>query len=642
MLNRKDSIQKAQIHNEKFAPAPGVARNLSDFTTTRSILRLVPISIIIGAFGALIAIVLLDLIALISNYLYYQHWDYHLTSPRNNTLGWLAILIPMGGGLVVGLMARYGSERIRGHGIPEAMETILVGGSKVEPKLTILKPIASAISIGTGGPFGAEGPIILTGGAVGSVLAQFLNLTAIERRSLLVAGAVAGMSAVFGTPIAAVILGVELLLFEWKPRSFVPAAIASAVADGIRHWFVHHGWINPEPLFPVSKMQELSTIGLMDAVILGVACGAMAWVLTKAVYGAEDTFRKLPIHWMWWPIIGGLIVGVGGLIEPQALGVGYDTIADELAGTIAISSLISIFVVKLIIWAVALGSGTSGGILAPILIMGAALGGLLGLAFPDKVPSEWALLGMAGALAGVMRSPFTSIVFPIELTHATDLFLPLLITVTLAHLISVLTLKRSILTEKVARRGFHVLREYAVEPLKVLFVEEVMSTNILTIQTGTRMSQVKETIQAQHEMRKQRLIPVVDASDKLLGVISWQDVLERALKDELSGTVDELMRTDMITTNPEESLRAIADRMALHRVGVMPVVDSQDPGKLRGLITQFDLLAARDHLLQEERSRERVLKMWSVSQYANYPRSAISSLQQYFRSAKDVDKTDQD
>ncbi len=456
------------------------------------------------------------------------------------------------------------------------------------------------------------------------------------------AGAVAGMSAVFGTPIAAVILGVELLLFEWKPRSFVPAAIASAVADGIRHWFVHHGWMNHEPLFPVSKMQELGTTGLMDAVILGVACGAMAWVLTKAVYGAEDAFRKLPIHWMWWPIIGGLIVGVGGLIEPQALGVGYDTIADELAGTIAISSLISIFVVKLIIWAVALGSGTSGGILAPILIMGAALGGLLGLAFPDKVPSEWALLGMAGALAGVMRSPFTSIVFPIELTHSTDLFLPLLITVTLAHLISVLTLKRSILTEKVARRGFHVLREYAVEPLKVLFVEEVMSTNILTIQTGTRMSQVKETIQAQHEMRKQRLIPVVDASDKLLGVISWQDVLERALKDELSGTVDELMRTDMITTNPEESLRAIADRMALHRVGVMPVVDSQDPGKLRGLITQFDLLAARDHLLQEERSRERVLKMWSVSQYANYPRSAISSLQQYFRSSKEVDKTNQD
>ncbi|MBS1615524.1 MAG: chloride channel protein [Bacteroidetes bacterium] len=630
------------IHNAKFAPATGVARKLSDFTTTRSILKLVPIAFIVGIFGALIAIVLIDLIALISNYLYYQHWDYHLSSPRNNTLGWLAVLIPMGGGLIVGLMARYGSERIRGHGIPEAMETILVGGSKVEPKLTILKPIASAISIGTGGPFGAEGPIILTGGAVGSVLAQFLNLTAIERRSLLVAGAVAGMSAVFGTPIAAVILGVELLLFEWKPRSFVPAAIASAVADAIRHGFVHQGWMNPEPLFPVSKMPELGSTGLLDAVILGLACGAMAWVLTKAVYGAEDAFRKLPIHWMWWPIIGGLIVGVGGVIEPQALGVGYVTIADELAGTIAISSLISIFVVKLIIWAVALGSGTSGGILAPILIMGAALGGLLGLAFPDKVPSEWALLGMAGALAGVMRSPFTSIVFPIELTHSTDLFLPLLITVTLAHLISVLTLKRSILTEKVARRGFHVLREYAVEPLKVLFVEEVMSTNILTIQTGTRMSQVKETIQAQHEMRKQRLIPVVDAEDKLLGVISWQDVLERALKDELSGTVDELMRTDMITTNPEESLRAIADRMALNRVGVLPVVDRLDPSKLRGLITQFDLLAARDHLLQEERSRERILKMWSVSQYANYPLSAFSSLQQYFRSSKDANKPKED
>ena len=615
-MNKKEDSEKTnEKQSNRHPSSSSVARKLSDFTTTSSVIKLIPLSVIIGVFGAFIALILLDLIAVITNILYYQTFDFTLVSPRNNTIGWWAVLIPMAGGLIVGFMARYGSERIRGHGIPEAMETILVGGSKVEPKLTVLKPIASAISIGTGGPFGAEGPIILTGGAVGSVLAQFLSLTAIERRSLLVAGAVAGMSAVFGTPIAAVILGVELLLFEWKPRSFIPAAVASIVADAVRHMFVQQGWMRAEPLFPVGNMMALPTSGLLDALVLGVACGLMAWLLTKAVYGAEDAFRKLPVHWMWWPLVGGFIVGVGGIIEPHALGVGYDTIADELAGNLAVTTLISIFVVKLIIWAVALGSGTSGGILAPILIMGAALGGLLGIIFPGKIPSEWALLGMAGALAGVMRSPFTSIVFPIELTHSTNLFLPLLITVTLAHLISVLTLKRSILTEKVARRGFHVLREYAVEPLKVLFVEDVMSTDVLTIPSGIPLQDAKEMIKAQTHLRKQRLLPIVNAEGILLGVISWQDVLQKALSGDLSGKVDDYMIKEVITTFPEESLRSIADRMAENHVGVLPVVDRYKKGKLQGLITQYELLTARDRLLEEERKRERILRMWPVNWY---------------------------
>ncbi len=631
-MNKQNSSNKKENKDKKNkALSSGTAQKLSDFTMPASVLKLIPHSIIIGIAGAFVALILLDLIGLITNFLYYQRFSLVLISPRNNTLGWLAVLIPMAGGLIVGFMARYGSERIRGHGIPEAMETILVGGSKVEPKLTILKPIASAISIGTGGPFGAEGPIILTGGAVGSVLAQFLSLTAIERRSLLVAGAVAGMSAVFGTPIAAVILGVELLLFEWKPRSFIPAAVASIIADGVRHLFVNEGWMRAEPLFPVHKMIALGSTGLMDAVILGIICGGMAWLLTKAVYGAEDAFRKLPIHWMWWPVLGGLVVGIGGLIEPHALGVGYDTIADELAGNLAVTTLVSIFVVKLIIWAVALGSGTSGGILAPILMMGAALGGLLGLVFPGKIPAEWALLGMAGALAGVMRSPFTSIIFPVELTHSTDLFLPLLITVTLAHLISVLTLKRSILTEKVARRGFHVLREYAVEPLEVLFAEDVMSTNILTISTGTNMEDVKTMIQANRHMRRQRLLPVITPAGIVVGAISWQDIMERSLAEDLSGTVDDFMIKDIITTFPGESLRIIADRMAAKHVGALPVVDNIEKGKLCGLITQFELLAARDRILQEERKRERILKMWSISKYGN-----LSGITRFFSSADDL------
>ena len=617
-MNSQDGDSTTQTDRKKQPTTSGGTRGLRDFTMLPEILKLVPLAIIIGIVGAFIALILLYLIAVITNLLYYQHFSITLVSPRHNTLGWLAILIPMVGGLIVGLMARFGSQRIRGHGIPEAMETILVGGSKVEPRLTVLKPIASAVSIGTGGPFGAEGPIILTGGAIGSVLAQFLNLTAIERRSLLVAGAVAGMSAVFGTPVAALVLGVELLLFEWKPRSFIPAAIASIVADGVRHFFVSEGWMHGEPLFPVHKMLTLGSTGLMDAVILGVICGGMAWVLTKAVYGAEDLFGKLPFHWMWWPVLGGLFVGIGGVIEPHALGVGYDTIADELAGNLAITTLVSILVVKLIIWAIALGSGTSGGILAPILMMGAALGGLLGLLFPGNIAPEWALLGMAGALAGVMRSPLTSIVFTIELTHSTDLFLPLLITVTLAHLISVLTLKRSILTEKVARRGFHVLREYAVEPLEVLFAEDVMSTEILTITTGTLMEEVKGLIQGQPHMRRQRLLPVVNSEGIILGVISWQDIMQKSLQGDLSGTVDESMIKDVITTLPEESLRTIADRMAANHVGVLPVVDSLEKRKLCGLITQFELLAARDRILQEERKRERILRLWPIYKAGNF------------------------
>src|SRR5438132_2874181 len=385
-----------------------------------------------------------------------------MRTPAGNDLGALAVLIPVAGGLIVGLMARYGSERIRGHGIPEAMETILVGGSKAQPRVAVLKPLSSAVSIGTGGSFGADVPIILTGGALGSVLSQFFHLSAIERRSLLVAGAAAGMSAVFGTPVAAVLLGVELLVFEWKPRSMIVIAVASAVAAAVRLAFVEIGLLDRAPLFPTTVAVPAGAATLLGGVVIGLTGGAAAWVLTKAVYGAEDAFKRLPIHWVWWPALGGLVVGIGGLVEPRALGVGYETIGKEVAGHLAISALISILVVKLVIWSLALGSGTSGGILAPILIMGAAVGGLLAPVLPGGAVGAWSVLGMAAVLAGVTRSPLTAVVFSFELTNDVKLLLPLLVASTIAHLVSVLVLNRSILTEKVARRGFHVLREYSV------------------------------------------------------------------------------------------------------------------------------------------------------------------------------------
>lgn len=593
-----------------------------DFTTTTRVLKLIPLAIIIGALGAIVALSLVMLIGFITHALYYQEIGFSLVSPKDTTLGWLAVLIPVLGGGIVGLMARYGSEKIRGHGIPEAMETILVGGSKVEPRLTTLKPISSAVSIGTGGPFGAEGPIILTGGALGSVLAQYLKLSSIERRILLVSGAVAGMSAIFGTPIAAVLLGIELLIFEWKPRSAVPMGIASAVAILIRHWFVAEGWMEAAPLFRVETTTMMNGFGILDMVLIGIVSGGMAWLLTKAVYGAEDLFSKLPIHWAWWPAIGGLVIGLGGLIEPRALGVGYDTIADELSGELGIYALMSVFIVKLVVWAAGLGSGTSGGILAPLLMMGAAVGGVMGHFIPGGSPTDWALLGMAGTLAGVTRSPLTSIVFAFELTYSSDLLIPLLVTTFIAHLISVLILKRSILTEKVARRGFHVTREYTVDPMDVLFVRDVMETDILTVEPDDSIKDIESVLNKFHHKRRQRLLPVLK-DNKLIGVVPWQDVVEKARsKKMMDHKVEEVMIEDVTTIFPDESLRETANKMSITKLGVMPVVKRNNPQELYGLVTLFNLLDGRERDLVEERQREQVLHVALISKlrpYLKYP-----------------------
>lgn len=326
-------------------------------------------ALVVGALGAVVAWVLVWLIGAITNLVYYHRFASNLVSPAENALGLGAVLIPMVGGLVIGLMARYGSEKIRGHGIPEAMEAILIGRSRMDAKVAVLKPISSAISIGTGGPFGAEGPIIMTGGAFGSLFAQAFHLSAAERKTLLVAGAAAGMSAIFATPLAAVLIAVELLLFEWKPRSFVPVAAAAAIAAALRVPLLGGG-----PIFPIPAHGAITSPELLIAFGVGVTAGLVSALLTGLVYGAEDLFLKLPIHFMWWPVIGGLVVGVGGLIEPRALGVGYDTIRDLLSGHLLGAALIGLLLTKAIIWSVALGSGTSGGVLAPLLIIGGALG----------------------------------------------------------------------------------------------------------------------------------------------------------------------------------------------------------------------------------------------------------------------------
>jgi chloride channel protein, CIC family len=517
-------------------------RSLGDFTTTYRVIPLSIAAVAIGIVAAYIAWALIRLIGIFTNLFYFGRWSTSFVSPADNHLGVWAILVPVGGSLIIGFMARYGSERIRGHGIPEAIESILMHGSRVHPKLAILKPISSAISIGSGGPFGAEGPIIMTGGAFGSMIAQFFHLTAIERRTLLVAGAAAGMSATFAAPVAAVLLAVELLLFEWKPRSVIPVALASAAAAATRWSVLGHG-----PLFPVPAHPPIMGVHVLLACLLaGLLAGVLSALLTAAVYLAEDAFQRLPIHWMWWPAIGGLVVGIGGLIFPRALGVGYDTITDLLQGHVEIALLLGVLIVKPIIWATALGSGTSGGVLAPLLMMGAALGGVESHFLPAMGVGFWPLVSLGAILGGTMRSPFTGMLFAIELTHDTNMLLPLLVSCFAAHGFTVLTLRRSILTEKVARRGFHLSREYSVDPLELLRVSDVMRP---------------------------------DVEGALPGIVTY----------------------------PEETLRTAVHRMAEHKVTHLAVTNRDDETTAIGVVNLEDLLQARTRNLQEERSRERVL-----------------------------------
>jgi H+/Cl- antiporter ClcA/CBS domain-containing protein len=584
-------------------PRPAHSRELGDFTATVRVIPLSLAAIGIAILSTYVAWALLRLIAFFTNVFYYGRASAVFRSPAANHLGWAAVLIPVAGGLVVGCMARFGSERIRGHGIPEALESILVDGAKMQPRLALLKPLSSAISIGSGGPFGAEGPIIMTGGALGSVVSQLFRLTAAERKTLLVAGAAAGMSATFATPIAAALLAVELLLFEWKPRSAIPVALASATAGAARRYILGLG-----PLFPVPHHAIfIGPQGLLGCVLAGLLAGGLSALLTLGVYAAEDSFMKLPIHWMWWPALGGLAVGLGGMIFPQALGVGYDTIRSLLQGDVPCAVIAGVLLVKSAIWVISLGSGTSGGVLAPLLMMGAALGGVEAIFLPNQGAGFWPLVGMGAILAGTMRAPFTAILFAFELTHDVNVLLPLLVASMLAHGTTVLLLRRSILTEKVARRGFHLTREYAADPLEVLLVAEAMQTGPAALPSEAAVEDLRHAVVRALARRGQRLYPVVDRENRLRGVIPRQRLRELAASPaaltSLAGAL-----TDPVVAYPDEPLRAAALRMAETGFTRFPVV-GRGNGQLAGMLSLEDLLLAGIRIQREERRRERVLRL---------------------------------
>jgi H+/Cl- antiporter ClcA/CBS domain-containing protein len=591
--------------HQKVANKKHTNNELGDFTTTWRVVPISALAIVIGVICAFVALALLRLIGLFTNLFYFGRWSTAMVSPAGNHLGIYSVFVPIAGALIIGVMAKYGSERIRGHGIPEAIESILLNGSRIEPKVALLKPISSAISIGSGGPFGAEGPIIMTGGAVGSMIAQLFHLTSAERKTLLVAGAAGGMSATFAAPVASVLLAVELLLFEWKPRSLIPVALASAMAAVIRRYILGFGPLFPVPVHPLF----IGPKGLLGCALVGLLAGVLSALLTLSVYAAEDAFQRLKIHWMWWPTIGGLAIGLGGLVFPQALGVGYDTIGALLQGSVTTKVILGVLLVKWFIWAVSLGSGTSGGVLAPLLMIGGALGGLEAMFLPNEGPGFWPLISMGAILGGTMRAPFTSIVFAFELTHDANVFLPLLVGSVIAHAFTVLTLKRSILTEKVARRGFHLSREYAIDPLEILFVHEVMRTKVVVIPATSTLGEIRHSLRVDHR-QEQRLLPVVNSEGQLVGLVTRGDISERIERHgdaALGWPIGDLVRTSAIEAYPDEPLRVVVYRMAEKGYTRMPVVE-RATRQFLGLVSLNDLLKARSRHLEEESRRERSLK----------------------------------
>ncbi|MCX5580870.1 chloride channel protein [Kaistia terrae] len=590
-----------QRHQHDFTG--GLARReAGDFTTDKRVLLLIGMAIIVGTGGALAAWLLVNLIALVTNAVWFGRVSFEATSfadvPRS---AWM-ILAPVVGGLLIGLMARFGSEKIRGHGIPEAIEAILIGGSRMSPKVAVLKPLSSAISIGTGGPFGAEGPIIMTGGAIGSLFAQFFHMSAAERKTLLVAGAAAGMTTIFGSPIAALMLAVELLLFEWKPRSFIPVAVAVCTAISCRPFLFDAG-----PLFPAHFQLSLPWWGILLCAAVGILSGLQSGLLTTLLYKIEDGFERLPIHWMRWPALGGMVVGLGGLIEPRALGVGYDVISDLLSSHILVQTVVAILFVKAGIWLVALSSGTSGGVLAPLLILGGAFGWLVGLALPGE-PGFWALLGMAAMMGGTMRAPLTGAFFAVEITGDINMLVPLLAATVAAYAVTVLLLRRSILTEKIARRGQHIAREYGVDPFEQMRAADIMIREVDSLSASMSVEQACAFFSSQEATH--RIYPVLYSDHTLAGVASRADVLDWRGRPEFAAQslADMISDGSLPVGYPEDTVGYIADVMVSAQTGRVPIVD-RETRRLVGLIARKDLLRLRSANKTSETERRPYLRV---------------------------------
>jgi H+/Cl- antiporter ClcA/predicted transcriptional regulator len=560
------------------------------------------LAVVLAAVVGFTARFLTQSIHLLTNLSFMGRWSTADVRPGDLDLGWWLLLVPFGGGLLVGLLARYGSAAIRGHGIPEAMEQVLLHDSRIPYRMVLLKPISAAISIGTGGPFGAEGPIIATGGALGSALGQVLRITAEERKILLAAGAAAGMAATFGTPLSAVLLAVELLLFEYRARSFLPVALASIAGTAVRAIFA-----GAAPAFHVQQSALLPGLGALAACLLvGAVAGLGGVLVSKAVYAVEEAFERLPIHWMWWPAIGGLFVGIIGMVSPRTLGVGYDNIEAIVSGNLPLAAIAVLAGWKFVSWAIALGSGTSGGTLAPLLTLGGALGAVLGAGLAYVLPGAHldprlaALAGMAALFASAARAPLTSVIFAVEATHQPDALMPILAAGAVATLVASMLSRHSIMTEKLARRGAHVPGGFSADHLEQVLVRDACARPVVSLQGDSTVEEIQAWLEEDGAAPRHQGFPVVDDKGSLLGMITRREILAAS-----SGIMRDLMRRPQpVVVREDQSLREAADLMVVHHVGRLPVVRSDETRSIVGILTRSDLLAAHHTRLRAEHVTE--------------------------------------
>jgi chloride channel protein, CIC family len=585
------------------------ASKLRDYSADSRILYVSVLAAGLGSVSAVAAWALLEMIALFTNLFYFHRWSFVEHDPWQSGVHWWSPLMPVLGGLLVGLIARYLSPRVRGHGMPEAIETIVFGGGKVQPRVAVLKPVATAIAIGSGGPFGAEGPVIITGGAIGSVLGQLLPMTGSERTVLMVAGASAGMAATFNCPMSATLLAVEILLFEWRPRSLVPVAIACVTASAVRRLL-----LGPQSLLHMAPTgAPIYHSAILCALILGIVAAFVAAGLSKAVHFSEAMFAKLPIHWMWWPAIGGLGIGLGGLVFPKALGVGYSTIQEMITGDPAWKLLAGILVIKSLIWIFSLGSNTAGSILAPLLMIGGALGAVMGHLAPVMSQGAWVLVGMASVLTGAIGCPLTSAMLALELTHNGGLMLPVLLASVAAYAVSVLVMPRSMLTESLSQRGLHLSREFGVDPLETMLASQAMHTSVFALNDDATRKDAFDWLSKMEERggeawsHWQRVFPLVDAEGRLGGLLTRSQMMTAAKQADLSQPLVLSGSTTPTTVSPRNTLRECAGMMAETKLTAFPVVNGE--GKLVGIITIDDLLKGRSEQARRESDRERVLRL---------------------------------
>ncbi len=562
---------------------------------------------IIGIGAGFIAYLLYNLIAFFTNVFFYQRFAFDFVSPDQNRLGLWVIIVPVIGGLIVGLMAKYGSSKIRGHGIPEAMEAVLTNRSRIAPRVAILKPLSAAIAIGTGGPFGAEGPIIQTGGAFGSLIGQILHTTATERKVLLACGAAAGMSATFGTPIASVVIAIELLLFEFKSRSFIPLVIASTLAAS-----VHAQLFGPGPMFTIGAADFGIPAHLIFYVALGLICGLAAVIFSKALYWVEDRFERLPIDQMWWPAIGALGLGIIGFFVPRVLGVGYNTISDILNDRLPLQLLLLVMIFKALALLISLGSGTSGGLLAPMFMTGAALGAIFAAIvnqiFPGAhlSPGAFALVAMAAMFGAASRAAFTFIIFAFEITRDYNAILPLMLVCVIADGIAILFMRdTSIMTEKLVRRGLRVHQEYEADVLQQVTVGEVMAVSVPTINADMTVGELADRIaKSDPVLTLHQALPILDEQGQLVGIITRGDVM-RAIENQGSDkTVLETGSDSLVVAYPDESVNAAIGKMLQYNIGRLPVVSRQNPHQMIGYLGRSGVMQARLRRIEEETVRE--------------------------------------